>query len=113
MPHLPIEIEGGSVTIRFPVKEGAGSRMVQRDSLAADTIEAADGHDVVKLNRYSESDADAKICLIELKGTAQPDCIYYVPIDGKCLITIHYLNSEEVKRGEKAKLPAGAIPKPL
>src|SRR4030095_3001500 len=111
MPHLPIDVDGGSVKIKFPGTEGTDRRIEKRDSTADDTIPAAAGHREVTLHRYVESDPAARIYLIEIWGSdrsGDPLKKYKPNADGHCLIRVHYVAGNEVKEPIPADMIAGA-----
>jgi len=94
MPHLPpIEVDGGSVTIKFPVTEGNGQRIkADGDS----EIPATQDHAKIKVNRFSEFDDNAKIYLIEVQGVPGSKTHKFAPnADGICSIKIHYVSGEK------------------
>lgn len=107
MPHLPpIEVDGGSVTIKMPVKEGAGDRIKQVDEFVHDPTEPADHR--VTMNRYTDIEPDSRIYLIEIQGTPGSVSHKFTPnAGGVCSIKIHYLSGEEVRAKDIPVLPAG------
>ncbi len=101
MPHLPpIEIIGGSVSIKFPTTEGPGKRIKHDGEAVHNPNDPPDKH--IKLNLLSDADVEARIYLIEIKGGARSRNRKFAPLaDGLCSIKIHYVS------GEKAPGPDG------
>ena len=107
MPHLPpIEVDGGSVTIKFPVVEPNGDRLT-----SIGKGPAAPPHADITIERFRDSQDGSRIYLIEIHAPGR-DAIRFAPQDGRCSIKIHYLSQTEVDSGEKIELPPGTIPLP-
>ena len=107
MPHLPpIDVDGGSVTIKMPVTEGAGDRIKKVGEFVHDPTVPAEHK--ITMNTYTDIETDARIYLIEIQGTPGSVSHKFTPnAEGVCSIKIHYLSGEEVRAKEIVVLPAG------
>ena len=112
MPHLPpIEINGGSVSIKFPAQEGTDQR-IRQDGESVHNPASQSGRPVT-VHEYADSQPGSRIYLIEIQGTG-PDPLYFTPNqNGKCSVRIHYLSETEIQLGEKPEFPPGAKLTPL
>lgn len=116
MPHLPpVELKGGSVTVRVPVNEvNAKGKVLQTlfekvrpkvctypedgDRLARKQSDKTNPQDAKRytVESYSTGEkADAYIYLIEIYGEDDDEIFEFRPKDGKCKVSVYFAQEEE------------------
>lgn len=116
MPHLPpVELRGGSVTVRVPVSEvNAKGRVLQTlfEKIRPKVVTYPEGGDKQarkqsdktkpqEAKRYSVESystgekTDAYIYLIEIYGEDDDEIFEFRPKDGKCKVNVYFAQEEE------------------
>ena len=100
MPHLPVEIDGGSITISVPVVDNNERGIKAKEfNSASDEIPAAPHHVRARMNRFHDS--DARIYKIEVRVDAGSEPSVFFPAENAaCSVKIYYASGEEPPKEE-------------